>query len=72
MLNNIVKTVLAVKVVCFLILSGVESWYDIFESIIFDDCVEEVVSEMKAKNLRNPNAKAIHYCEGGNLVNLDN
>ena len=70
-LNNIVKTVLAVKVVCFLILSGVESWYDIFESIKFDDCVEEVVSEMKAKNLRNPNAKAIHYCEGGNLVNPD-
>ena len=71
MFNNIVKTVLAVKVVCFLILSGVESWYDIFESIKFDDCVEEVVSEMKAKNLRSPDAKAIHYCEGGDLVSLD-
>ena len=70
-LNYVVKVVIAVKVVCFLIISGVESGYDIYESIKFDKCVEEVVFEMKAKNLRSPDAKAIHYCEGGDLVSLD-
>ena len=70
-LNRAVKIVLAVKVMCFLILSGVESGYDIYESIKFDKCIEEIASEMKTKNLRNPDAKAIHYCEGGSLISLD-
>ena len=70
-LNHALKIVLAIKVMCFLILSGVESGYDVYQSIKFDKCIEEVASEMKAKNLRNPDAKAIHYCEGGNLVSLD-
>jgi hypothetical protein len=66
-----VKTVLGVKVALFLILSGVESLYDIFESVKVDDCIEEVISELKSKHVGSPNAKAIHYCEGGNLVNFD-
>ena len=70
-LNRIVKTVLGVKVALFLILSGVESLYDIYESVKVDDCIEEVISELKSKNVRSPNAKAIHYCEGGNLVGFD-
>ena len=70
-LNRIVKTVLGVKVALFLILSGVESLYDIFESVKVDDCIEEVISELKSKDVGSPNAKAIHYCEGGNLVNFD-
>lgn len=69
--NRIVKTVLGVKVALFLILSGVESLYDIFESVKVDDCIEEVISELKSKDVGSPNAKAIHYCEGGNLVNFD-
>ena len=70
-LNRIVKTVLGVKVALFLILSGAESLYDIFESVKVDDCIEEVISELKSKDVGSPNAKAIHYCEGGNLVNFD-
>ena len=70
-LNRVVKTVLGVKVALFLILSGVESLYDIYESVKVDDCIEEVISELKSKNVRSPNAKAIHYCEGGNLVSFD-
>ncbi len=70
-LNRIVKTVLGVKVALFLILSGVESLCDIFESVKVDDCIEEVISELKSKDVGSPNAKAIHYCEGGNLVNFD-
>ena len=70
-LNRIVKIVLGVKVALFLILSGVESLYDIFESVKVDDCIEEVISELKSKDVGSPNAKAIHYCEGGNLVNFD-
>jgi hypothetical protein len=66
-----VKTVLGVKVALFLILSGVESLYDIYESVKVDDCIEEVISELKSKDVRSPNAKAIHYCEGGNLVGFD-
>ena len=69
-LNRVVKTVLGVKVALFLILSGVESLYDIFESVKVDDCIEEVILELKAKNIGRPNAKAIHYCEGGNLVSF--
>ena len=69
--NRVVKTVLGVKVALFLILSGVESLYDIFESVKVDDCIEEVISELKSKDVGSPNAKAIHYCEGGNLVNFD-
>jgi hypothetical protein len=68
---NVVKIVFSVKVVCFLIISAVESGYNIYQSIKFDDCVLEVSLVMDAKNLRNPSAKAIHYCEGGNLVGLD-
>ena len=70
-INRIVKTVLGVKVALFLILSGVESLYDIFESVKVDDCIEEVISELMLKDVGSPNAKAIHYCEGGNLVNFD-
>ena len=70
-LNHALKIVLAIKVMCFLILSGVESGYDIYQSIKFDKCIEEIASEMKTKNLRNPDAKAIHYCEGGSLISLD-
>ena len=70
-LSRIVKTVLGVKVALFLILSGVESLYDIFESVKVDDCIEEVILELKTKDIGSPNAKAIHYCEGGNLVNFD-
>jgi hypothetical protein len=66
-----VKTVLGVKVALFLILSGVESLYDIFESVKVDDCIEEVISELNSKGVGSPNAKAIHYCEGGNLVKFD-
>ena len=70
-INRVVKTVLGVKVALFLILSGVESLYDIFESVKVDDCIEEVILELKTKNIGSPNAKAIHYCEGGNLVSFD-
>ena len=70
-LNRVVKIVLGVKVALFLILSGVESLYVIFESVKVDDCIEEVILELKAKNIGSPNAKAIHYCEGGNLVSFD-
>ena len=70
-LNRVVKTVLGVKVALFLILSGVESLYDIYESVKVDDCIEEVISELKSKDVRSPNAKAIHYCEGGNLAGFD-
>ena len=70
-LNNAVKIVLGIKVTCFLIISGVESGFDIYQSIKFDKCIEAIASEMKAKNLRNHDAKAIHYCEGGNLISLD-
>jgi hypothetical protein len=68
---NIVKIIFSVKVACFLIISAIESGYNIYQSIKFDDCVLEVSLVMDAKNLRNPSAKAIHYCEGGNLVGLD-
>ena len=70
-LNRVVKTVLGVKVALFLILSGIESLYDIHESVKLDECIEEVVSELKSKDIRSPNAKAIHYCEGGNLVSFN-
>ena len=70
-LNNAVKIVLGIKVTCFLIISGVESGFDIYQSIKFDKCIEAIAFEMKAKNLRSPDAKAIHYCEGGDLVSLD-
>ena len=56
---------------CFIILSGVESEYDIYQRIKPDKCIEEIASKIKAKNLRNHDAKAIHYCEGGNLISLD-
>ena len=70
-LNRVVKIVLGVKVALFLILSGVESLYDIYERVKVDDCIEELTSELKSKDVRSPNAKAIHYCEGGNLVGFD-
>tara|TARA_B100001057_G_scaffold386005_1_gene392866 strand:- start:717 stop:962 length:246 start_codon:yes stop_codon:yes gene_type:complete len=70
--TGFVKTAFAIKVAAFLILSGVESVYGVLESIEFDDCINEVTLELEAKNTTIPNAKAVHYCEGGDLVNINN
>ena len=70
--SDFIKTALAVKVAVFLILSGVESVYEILESIEFDDCVDKVTLKLEEDNSAFPGAKAVHYCEGGDLVNIDN
>ena len=46
--------------------------YGILESIEFDDCVDKVTLKLEEDNSAFPGAKAVHYCEGGDLVNIDN
>ena len=70
--SDFIKTALTVKVAVFLILSGVESIYGILESIEFDNCVSKMTLKLEEDNSAFLGAKVVHYCEGGDLTNIDN
>ena len=69
--GDVVKTILAIKIILFLLLSGADSVYNIFANMTFDDCVQEILLEFELTDVSSPTAKAVHFCQGGgNLSEL--
>ena len=69
--GNAVKAVLTIKIILFLLLSGADSVYNILANMTFDNCVDEILLEFKVMDVSSPNAKAVHFCQGGgNLAEL--
>ena len=70
--GDAVKTILTIKIILFLLLSGADSVYNIFANMTFDNCVQEILLEFELMDISSPNAKAVHFCQGGgNLAELN-
>ena len=67
-LVDVAKTILTIKVILFLFLSGADSVYNIFANMTFDNCVEEILLEFEEMDLSSPHARAVHYCQGGGSI----
>ena len=69
--GDAVKTILTIKIILFLLLSGADSVYNIFANMTFDNCVQEILLEFELMDVSSSNAKAVHFCQGGgNLAEL--
>ena len=67
-LGDVAKTILTIKVILFLLLSGADSVYNIFANMTFDNCVEEILLEFEEMDVSSPHARSVHYCQGGGSI----
>ena len=69
-LEDTLKVLLAIKVFVFVLLGAIESSLVINESYLLDECVEKISGELNLnhKDHKLSQAKAVHFCAGGNLI----
>ena len=67
-LQDTVKIIIAIKVFLFVLLGAIESSLVINESYVIDECVQKISKKLNHKDHKLSEAKAVHFCAGGNLI----
>ena len=67
-LEDTLKILIAIKVFVFVLLGAIESSLVINESYLLDECVEKISEKLDENDHQLSQAKAVHFCAGGHLI----
>ena len=67
-IEDLIKILISFKVVIFIVVGAIESSLVIKESFLMDQCIETIKEKIKTENEALNSAKAVHFCEGGHVI----
>ena len=63
--KDLIKIVVGIKILAFIVITGIEGVESIKELMDTNHCVETMSEGFKSEKNPHPRAKAVHFCSGG-------